>query len=58
MLRSALFHTSISMSGESVVALSVRKKPRGSRTIDESHMPPGTPIAPFSADFSPIIEII
>jgi hypothetical protein len=46
------------MIGESVVAFNVRKKPRGSRISEESHMPPATSIAPFRADFSPIIDRI
>jgi predicted component of type VI protein secretion system len=48
----------MSMIGESVVAFNVRKKPSGRRIMDESHIPPVTSIAPFSADFSPIMEMI
>jgi len=48
----------MSISGESVVAFNDRKNPRGSKTTEESHIPDATSIAPFKADFSPIIEII
>jgi len=58
MILNILFQTSISIIGESVVAFSVRKKPSGRRMIEESHIPPVTSIAPFRADFSPIIEMI
>ena len=53
-----LFQISISISGESVVAFMVRKNPRGRSMTDESHIPVGTAIAPFRADFSPIIDKI
>jgi hypothetical protein len=53
-----LFQISISIRGESVVAFMARKNPKGRSIIDESHIPAGTEIAPLSADFSPIMDMI